>query len=255
MTIRLELRRPVALLWLDRPEQRNAISLDLVDSLVTHLQALEEDDDVRSVVLAGTGNTFCSGVDINEARTVESPAEAMHYIQRVRRGFEAVYLSPMPTIAAITGLALGGGFELAVSCDFRLASPDAQIGLPEVKIGALPAGGGMSKLLQLVGLATATELVLTAESIDGERAAQLGLVNSTHPDPVEASIGLAKRLSEYSPAVMAMAKRSLHGASAAAFGPGYEMELLSTAAVFGFADRTEGMNAFLEKRVPRFSGK
>lgn len=255
MTLRLELRRPIALLWLDRPEQRNAISLELVDSLVSHLHALEEDEGVRSVVLAGTGDTFCSGVDINEATAVEGPADALTYIEKVRAGFEAVYRSPLPTIAAIKGMALGGGLELAVSCDFRLASPDSKIGLPEVKIGALPAGGGMSRLLQLVGLATATELVLTGDTIDGERAAQLGLVNSTHADPIEASVGLAKRLSEYSPAIIAIAKRSLHGASAAAFGPGYEMELLSTAAVFGFADRTEGMQAFLEKRAPRFTGK
>lgn len=254
--VEYEVRGAVALIALNRPDRLNALSRELGEAIVDAFSEAEADDNVRVVVLHGRGRAFCAGADIGEARNVDGVVDAYRYLNAVRPTFERVASTPLPTIAALHGLALGGGLELALACDLRIASAGTKLGLPETKIGALPGGGGLSRLPLLVGPARAKEMVFCGEQITAETAREDGLVNRVvDGDHVDAAVDWAQQIAAMPAVALTLAKRVIDRGVTTDGRSASDLELLATTILFGTDDRREGMEAFLKKRAPRFGGR
>jgi enoyl-CoA hydratase len=256
-TIGVQPHGTTVVVTLDRPDRLNAINEELARELPEALARLASSDTCRAVVITGRGRSFCAGADISEAQAMEGVAGALAELGRIRPVFDAVADFPLPTVAAVNGLALGGGLELALACDFRILGERARVGLPEVNLGALPAGGGMSRLPALVGLARTKEIVLTAQPIDARAALRFGLANQvvTDAEVLERSIAFADMFASKPAALLRLAKRAVQVGASTSAGAAAELELLATVAAFGTHDRAEGMRAFLEKRDASFTGR
>jgi enoyl-CoA hydratase len=255
-TLRIERSGRVATITIDRPEKRNALNAVVRRELVQALDSMEMDDEVRVVVVTGAGDkAFVAGADIGEfaERTPIQQRAAMEG----RRVFDVVATFPKPTIAAINGYALGGGCELALACDLRVAARSARFGQPEVNLGILPGGGGTQRLPRLVGSGRAMRLILTGELIDAETAERIGLVDEVVDDDTlrERAAALADRIAGHSPVALRLIKEAVRAAAEMPLTAGlaFERELFVTA--FSSEDRTEGVAAFLEKRSPDFRGR
>lgn len=254
-SLRVERVGAVSVVTIDRPEKRNALDAGVRRDLIAALDALEEDRSVRAVVLTGAGEkAFVAGADISEF-TDRTPLE-QRAAMTGRRVFEVVERCSLPTIAMINGYALGGGCELALACDLRIASDGARLGQPEVGLGIIPGGGGTQRLPRLIGRGHAMRLVLTGDLIDAQEALHIGLVDAVHPagELRERTLELAARIATHSPVALRLAKDAIRAASEMplAAGLAYETELFITS--FSSADRVEGVRAFLEKRRPDFPG-
>jgi enoyl-CoA hydratase len=255
-TLRIERSGRVATITIDRPEKRNALNAVVRRELVQALDSMEMDDEVRVVVVTGAGDkAFVAGADIGEFadRTPIQQRAAMEG----RRVFDVVAAFPKPIIAAINGYALGGGCELALACDLRIAARSARFGQPEVNLGILPGGGGTQRLPRLVGSGRAMRLILTGELIDAETAERIGLVDEVVDDDTlrERAAALAGRIAGHSPVALRLIKEAVRAAAEMPLTAGlaFERELFVTA--FSSEDRTEGVAAFLEKRAPDFRGR
>jgi enoyl-CoA hydratase len=245
----------VALVTLDRPAQLNALNDALLQRLATALEALDADPACRCVVITGAGDrAFAAGADIKELidQTTESLAaggafDVWDRIRHVRK----------PLIAAVRGYALGGGCELAMTCDMIVAGDDAQFGQPEIKIGVIPGAGGTQRLTRAIGKAKAMELILTGRSIDAREADALGLVTSVVPAEatVAAALALAGRIAAMPPLAVVAAKEAVRSAFEGSLTSGLESERRLFFDLFGSDDQREGMAAFVEKRTPRWSGR
>ena len=250
--VKLETRDRVAIAWLDHPPA-NALSPDTVDAL---RRAWEEvaSSGVRALVIASANpRLFCAGADI-KAFTAMDDASGRAYVAGTHELLRAFERSSIVTIAAVNGLALGGGCELAMACDLRIAATSARFGQPEIKLGIIPGFGGTQRLARLVGAAKALELNLVGEPIRAEQAAALGLVNRVVPDEelLDAALELAGVLARQAPLAVAAIKRvSAH----ADLDAGIAAEQAAFAEVFASADAREGIGAFLEKRSPEFQGR
>ena len=250
--VKLETRGAVALAWLDHAPA-NALSPDTVDALRDVWNAVSESG-VRALVVASANpRLFCAGADI-KAFTAMDDAASRAYIVGTHELLRAFERSSVVTIAAVNGLALGGGCELAMACDLRLAAASARFGQPEIKLGIIPGFGGTQRLPRLVGSAKALELNLTGEPIGAQEAAACGLVNRVVPDEdlLDVALELAGTLAQQAPLAVAQIKRLAVDASLDA---GIAAEQTAFADVFASADAREGIAAFLEKRPPRFSGR
>lgn len=255
-TLRLEADGAVATLTIDRPEKRNALNAQVRRELLEALDALEADDDVRILVITGTGEkAFIAGADIGEFAE-RTPIEQRAAMEG-RRVFEAIAAFPRPVIASINGYALGGGCELALACDLRIAARSARLGQPEVNLGILPGGGGTQRLPRLVGMGRAMRLILTGELIGAEEAERIGLVDEVVEDAQlrPRTRDLARSIARHSPVALKLIKEAVRASAEMplAAGLALERELFITA--FSSDDRTEGIAAFLEKREPRFRGR
>lgn len=179
---------PLGIITLNRPEKANALNLALREELSALLDELARDDEVRSVVVTGAGKAFCAGADLTEPREVRARFTGSLGLDRL----------PQPVVAAINGAALGGGCELALTCDFRFMAEDGRIGLPEIRFGALPVGGGTARLPRIVGLAAAKRMIYTGARLTADEAARIGLVDTVTPgeDLVEASVQFARQLAD-----------------------------------------------------------
>jgi enoyl-CoA hydratase len=246
----------VAVVTVNRPDKRNALNRTVRRELIAALDALREDADVRVVVLTGAGGkAFVAGADI--AEFAERSALEQRAAMAGRSVFETVAQYPKPTIAMINGVALGGGCELAMACDLRVAARSARLGQPEIRLGILPGGGGTQRLPRLVGPGRALRLILSGEAIDAAEAERIGLVDLVVDDEAlrARTLELAHAIAAYSPIALQLAKSAVRMAAEAplAAGLAYERELFAIA--FASEDRVEGMRAFLEKRAPQFRGK
>jgi enoyl-CoA hydratase len=252
-TVRFEIREGVGLLTLNRPRQLNALNRALVGGIGAVLQdpALA---DCRALILTGEGNrAFAAGADIAEMSDL-SATEAADFAatgQEILLGLETL---PIPTIAAVRGFALGGGCELAMCCDFILATPNAVFGQPEVKLGVIPGFGGTQRLIRRVGRQRALELMMTGRYIQSDEALALGLVLGLHDDPVEAAFALVARIAANGPVAVALVKQAVHRTDRLSILDGLAVEAELFGECFATADQKEGMAAFLGKRTPKFTG-
>jgi len=255
-TVLLDRRDRVAVIMINRPEKRNALNIQTRAEGAAILDELRADDSVRVVIITGAGDkAFIAGADIAEFadRTAISQREIM-----LERGlFNAVDTFPKPIIAMVNGYCLGGGCEVALACDIRVASETASFGQPEINLGIIPGGGGTQRLPRLVGEGNAMEMILTGEIIDAQTAFNLGLVNHVVPaDQLEIkTMEIANRIAEKSPIALRLAKEAIKLAARSNLDEGLRREVDLFALCFSSADKEEGVKAFLEKRKPEFKGK
>ena len=239
---------------LNRPDRLNALGVDMVDDLLKEITDAVAGR-ARVIVIRGTGRAFCAGADLKERRTMDEPAHVKHN-RAINAAVDAIGAAPMPTIAAINGLALGGGCEIAIACDLRIAAEDAQIGLTEARLGVIPGAGGTQRLPRLIGAARALEMILTGEPIGARRAAEIGLVNAVVPgDALDEHVQrLAVLLASRSPSGAQTAKRLVYHGLEVALDRGLAQEREALKQILASADYAEGLAAFAEKRQPRFGG-
>jgi enoyl-CoA hydratase len=246
----------VGTIIIDRPEKRNALNAQVRRELVSALDALAENEAVRVVVVTGAGpRAFVAGADIGEFAD-RTPLEQRKAMEG-RRVFSALADLPKPTIASINGYALGGGCELALACDLRIAARSARIGQPEVNLGLLPGGGGTQRLPRLVGMGRAMRLILTGEIIDAEEAERVGLVDEVVDDEAlpERTRALARSIARHSPVALRLIKQAVRATAELPLAEGLALERELFITAFSSEDRVEGVNAFLEKRTPTYRGR
>ena len=251
--VKLETRDSVAIAWLDRPPA-NSISPEVVEALSQMWDRVASGGTVRALVFASANPMlFCAGADIKAFTTMDEAAgrDTLDRMHELLRAFER---SSIVTLAAVNAAALGGGNELVMACDFRIAAGSATFGQPEINLGIIPGFGGTQRLPRLVGEAKAREMNLVGEAIDAAEAFELGLVNRVVPDHdlFDAALAWAQKLSEQAPLATARIKRV---SAAGDLEAGLEQEKQAFLEAFGSQDAREGISAFLEKRTPRFSGQ
>jgi enoyl-CoA hydratase len=245
---------PVAIITLNRPEQLNALSYGLVKDLSLAMQAFDQDDDVRVMIVTGGEKVFAAGADIKEM------ADRGPFDDRIQKRLayrDRINEISKPVIAAVSGFALGGGCELAMSCDIIIASESARFGQPEVNLGLIPGSGGTQRLTCAVGKYRAMEMVLTGEAINAADAERLGLVNRVVPVELllEEAQAVARKIAAKPLLAVKAGKEAVLKSADMALDQGLEFERKSFYLVFASEDRKEGMKAFLEKRKPEFKGK
>jgi enoyl-CoA hydratase / 3-hydroxyacyl-CoA dehydrogenase len=251
--VKLETRQRVAIAWLDRPPA-NSISPEVVEALSRVWDAVSGNANIRAVIFASANPMlFCAGADIKAFTTMDESAgrELLERMHSLLRAFET---SSIVTIAAVNAVAFGGGNELAMACDFRIAAQSASFGQPEINLGIIPGFGGTQRLARLVGEAKALELNLVGDPIDAAEAHELGLVNRLVPDHelLDTALAWARKLSDQAPMAIEQIKRV---SAAGDLDAGLEAEKQAFATVFASQDAREGISAFLEKRTSRFSGR
>jgi len=255
--VRVELAERVATVTLDRPEALNAISTELALELAAAVEPLGVDPEVRAVVLTGAGErAFCVGADLKQRAGFDDHG---WFVQReaFRRGFAAVRRCPLPTVAAVAGFALGGGTELALACDLVVAAEDATFGLPEVRLGLVPAGGGTQLLARRVGRSAARDLVLTGRRVGAAEALALGLVDRVVPPGavLAAATALAAEIAANAPTAVRMAKWALEVGADLPLEAAMEVEDQAWRRAVLSEDRREGIAAWVEKREPHWPGR
>ncbi len=257
-TLIYEKEGQVAVVVLNRPKQVNALSLQMKEELGLAFDGIEKDEEVKVAILTGGEKAFSAGADIKE-RANQQMTQAEFYFER-RKSHEfycKIENCEKPVIAAVSGVAVGGGCELALVCDLRIASESARFGLPEVKIGMIPAAGGTQRLPRLIGATRAKELLLLGEFIDAQEAYRIGLVNRVVP--VEALMdeakGLAGKLAEYPPLSVKYVKRAVNTGMQLDLTSALDLEAHIAAMLGTSEDRIEGFKAFTEKRKPVFRGR
>ncbi|MDQ7092701.1 short-chain-enoyl-CoA hydratase [Desulfosporosinus sp. PR] len=253
----LERQGNVAILTINRPKALNALNSDTLSELSTALDELGRDSGVKVVIVTGSGEkAFIAGADISQMKDF-TPLEGRRFAQLGQATFRKFELLPQPVIAAVNGFALGGGCELAMACDIRLASENAKFGQPEVTLGLTAGFGGTQRLPRLVGTGLASELLFTGDIIDAQEAYRIGLVNRLYPaDSLLAEAQkLAQRIAGRAPVAVQLSKTAIQRGinldldSAQA----YEAEVFGL--TFSTSDQTEGCTAFVEKRKPAFEGR
>jgi enoyl-CoA hydratase len=245
----------VAVLRVNRPDVRNALDLATIKELTGAVADLSADKDIGALVMTGAGDAvFVSGADINDIRA-RKRNEGLAAINSTL--FAAIEKCPKVTIAAVNGLALGGGCELALSCDLRIAATHAKFGQPEVALGIIPGAGATQRLPRIVGLGRAKHLVLTGDAIDARTALEWGLVSSVvaKEELQAAALALAERVLSRGPLAIRLAKLALNASARVDLDSGLLIETLAQAICFESSDKQEGTTAFLEKRPPRFTGE
>jgi len=253
--IRVDVSESIATVTIDRPEVKNALNLETVHEFRAALETLAQNADVGVLIITGGGETaFVSGADINDIRA-RGRAEALAAINSTL--FSEVERFPRPTIAAINGFALGGGCELALACDIRIASDTAKFGQPELGLGIIPGAGATQRLPRIVGLGRAKHLILTGDIVDAKQALEMGLVSAVTP-PGQLQIRareMAKRILRNGPLAARLAKIALNASARVDMDSGLLIETLAQAICYSSDDKIEGTTAFLEKRKPKFTGR
>lgn len=251
--IRSERRGAVALLTLNRPESLNALDRTILSAFDAAVGEVAQDASVRALIVTGEGRAFAAGADI-EAMSRMSPGEAEAFSRLGHRAFATLEQLAVPTIAAVNGFALGGGCELALSCDWIYASTKARFGQPEVKLGLIPGFGGTSRLVRRVGVAWAKELVCSGATLKADEAQRIGLVNRIF-EPEELltrALKTAQTVAEAGPEAVQLAKRVIQQGQDADLRTAHTLEQTAFGLVFASDEHREGMRAFLEKRDPKF---
>ncbi len=255
MPVDMDIIDNIAIITMNRPQALNAFNSEQLDSLKATLDEVSSNRGVRAVILTGAGErAFAAGADIKEMVEL-SPAEGLAFGRKGHAITGALELLPQPVIAAVNGYAFGGGCEIAIACDIRIASENARFAQPEVGLGIPPGWGGSQRLPRLIGAGFAAEMIFTGRQVHAEEALRIGLVNAVHPlaDLMPAARAMAEQIARNSPLAVRAAKRL----SALAFtgnpGGGLAAEVAAFGAAFATVDQREGMRAFRDKRPPAFS--
>lgn len=256
-TIRIEKKSEerIGIITLNRPEVRNAINPAMRDELSAAFDVFEKDPEVRAIVLTGGPKVFAAGADI-AAMVDKTAIEQFSRASLWDLAFQ-MEQSRKPIIAAVAGFCLGGGCELAMACDIRIAAESAKFGQAEINIGIIPGGGGTVRLTRLVGLGKAKELVLTGSMIGAEEALRIQLINRVVQDDqlMSTAMDMARTISRHSPVAIGLAKYAVQNAADADIHTARAIENTCFSIAFSSEDKTEGMKAFLEKRKPAYKGK
>lgn len=256
-TLKYSIESGLAVVSINRPEALNALNTQVFTELEEIFTELEINDDVRVIILTGEGEkAFAAGSDIKEM-TAFSSLEARKFALFVSRVQNKIEACTKPVIAAVNGFALGGGCELAMACDLRIASSNAKFGQPEIKLGIIPGGGGTQRLSRLVGISRAKELVFTGEVIGAQRAYEIGLADKVvaPEDLMSEAKKLAEKIKEKSLPILMLAKHSVNTGSKLDLNRALELEIECFATCFSTYDHQEGMAAFSEKRKAVFKDK
>ncbi|NDC30633.1 MAG: enoyl-CoA hydratase [Bacteroidetes bacterium] len=244
----------IAIIRLNRPKELNALNLQLMLELKAALATLDDDENVRCIIITGNQQAFAAGADIKQMES--KTAIDLLKIDQFET-WDQIRKTKKPIIAAVSGFALGGGCELAMTCDMIVASETAKFGQPEIKIGIMPGAGGTQRLTKAVGKALAMEMVLTGKFISAEEALKAGLVNRVVAEELylDEAVKLAKEVTQMSPISVRLAKESVLKAFDSGLQEGLYFERKNFYMCFASEDQKEGMNAFVEKRKPKFEGK
>ena len=252
--VRYDVHEHVAVITISRPAARNALSTDVLNGLSAGLDRAEADSEVRAVVLTGGPRIFASGADVRELRAT-APAD---YVQSERlAAWQRFARFPKPSVAAVAGYVLGGGCELAMTCDLIVAADNAVLGQPEIRLGILPGAGGTQRWSRVAGRYRAAELVLSGRTVSAWTAQGMGLVSRVVPAEcvVEAGIAVARSIAVHSPIAARLAKAALRASEELPLTGGLDHERALLATLLSTDDHIEGIDAFLEKRPARFSGR
>ena len=247
---------PVAVIQINRPQKKNSLNTELRHEMESVMREIAADAKQRAVILTGGEEIFCAGADISEIEGTASAESAYQHAREFQILFEQLEALPQPVIAAVSGYALGGGCELALACDFRIASDTARFGLPEIKIGAFPGGGGTQRLPRLIGTAKAKEMILLGDPITAEQALAAGLVMKVTPKAklMEEANAFAARLASLPRLALQASKMLINRSQEMDLASGLELEARSFGAIAHTHDLAEGTKAFMEKRKPNFTG-
>jgi enoyl-CoA hydratase len=257
MTVHVTREGGVAVVTVDRPDALNALNVETNQSLLAAARELSDDDGARVVVLTGAGDrSFVAGADI-EAMKDLTPDDAGRFSRLGQEVTEVIEAAPQPWIAAVNGFALGGGCELALACDIRVASENAKFGQPEVDFGICPGFGGTQRLARVVGRSWADYLVLSGRHLRADEALRIGLIVAVYPkdELMPRTMKLAGELAARSSVALRACKQALRASTDVDLSSGLRIERSLFALCFAGADQKEGMTAFLEKRAPRFTGE
>ncbi|WP_432775191.1 enoyl-CoA hydratase-related protein [Brevibacillus gelatini] len=257
-TVRFERDGHVAIITLNRPDELNALNYDTLQRLGDLIEQVRlESKDIRVLLIKGEGRAFCAGADLKERRTLNEQ-QVRRNVRKIRDVFTALERLPQPTIAMINGFAFGGGFELALACDFRYAVEEAKMGLTEVSLGIIPGAGGTQRLSRLIGPSKAKELILTARRIQATEASRLGIVNGiagNGEELHELAMGLANEILANAPLAVYQAKAAIDRGSSVDLQTGLDVETMCYEVIIPTKDRLEALEAFREKRKPVFKGE
>lgn len=254
-TIRVHQRGPVAEIEIHRPDKLNALNRTVRDEIMRAVDELTWKEDVHVAILHGSGDNFAAGADVSEFAS-RTPAEQRE-LYRHPRVYDAVAAFPKPMIAAVNGFCIGGGSELALACDMRVADATARFGQAEIRIGLIPGAGGTQRLARLVGHGQAMRIAATGDFMDAEEAHRIGLVEflTEEGQHLEKARELAERMCRWSPVSLRLIKQSIRAAHETPLAQGLELERELFLAAFGTDDGREGVTAFVEKRRPEFKGR
>jgi enoyl-CoA hydratase len=256
-TIQYEVVKEIAYITLNRPDKLNAVNRQMLKDLKDVIELIEKNDDVKVVILTGNDKVFAAGADIAE---INSFASSTEFLDTSKLGHDVMLrlenLSK-PSIAVVRGIAFGGGCEISLACDFRIAADNAKFGIPEIKLGLIPGWGGASRLQKLIPFPKFKEMLLTGEPIRANEAANFGLVNKVMPseEAMDAALELANKLTNISPLTLNAAKRLANIQLNTDLQTAIELEKQTITVLYGTKDRLEGTNAFVEKRKPIWSGQ
>ncbi len=246
----------IGIVTIKHPKGINLLSMEVFSELYDMFTEIENDPEIRIVILTGTGKAFIAGVDVNNMIDMDTVGISV-FIDIARRAGDKIYNLNKPVIAAVNGFALGGGCELALECDFRIASEDARFGQPEINLGIIPGGGGIQKLARFIGIPRAKELVYTGKIIDAQTALEYGIVNKVVPSGklMDEAMELAEVLASKSSVMLAYVKKSFNSGMDMSLASGQDMDECHFGRCFGTYDQKEGMTAFVQKRKAEFQNK
>jgi len=255
-TLNFQENGAVVTLQLNRPEKKNSLNGDLRGELNDALRGIAGKAQIRAVIVTGSTEIFCAGADISEMGGPANAESSYHHAREFQILFDQVESLPQPVIAAVSGFALGGGCELALVADFRIASETARFGLPEIKIGAFPGGGGTQRLTRLIGAPKAKEMILLGEPVNAQEALALGLVTKVVAKDkyLAEAMNLAAKLASLPRLALQASKMLINRSQDIDLANGLELEARTFSALAHSHDLTEGTRAFLEKRKVNFTG-
>jgi enoyl-CoA hydratase len=254
--ILVEIVEKIGIIKINRPQALNALNIETIHELNDVVHQWNREDDIKVIIITGEGKAFVAGADIAEMKDM-TKQQAIDFSEMGQRVLSLIESQEKPVIAAVNGFALGGGCELAMACDIRIASDKARLGQPEVNLGVIPGFAGTQRLARMVGTAKAKELIFTGDMVDAQTALSIGLVNQVVPleNLMNTAMEMAKKIASKGPTAIKLAKRVISRGIETDFATGSSFEVDAFGECFASGEAKEGMSAFLEKRAPKWSQK